>query len=378
MLRSPVGVSTIPEIVSGCGVPPAHPVTVTARHSARQNTRQESVRTSPTLHLIIATPCEYGQCAGGGDIMARKIVLVAVSACLIVATLGVGSARATFPGKNGRILLAQSTGIYSMNPDGTDKQTILSNPNLSPHTAQWSPDGQRIVFGAYSSADLDYNIFVIQADGTGLQQVTHGGPDPYEPSLFPTWSPDGTEIVYSHTFASEGNIELMKMDADGGNKVRLTTDPSLAADTLPVWSSDGSHIAWERQADQGRGAGDIWVMRADGSERVNITNTDAQEASPTWLPSGLGLLFVSDRTGGFQIYRVRPDGHGLKQITHDDLDYIFAMSSPDGTRVLYWIVDCPLYCTWALFSINRDGSGRIEVVPPTSLGGSADWQPVPS
>src|SRR5688500_14548945 len=82
----------------------------------------------------------------------------------------------------------------------------------------------------------------------------------------------------------DGNDEIYTAEPDGGDPRRLTNN--VAADADPVWSPDGSKIAFARGFD-------IWVMNADGTEAGAITGPDGVDAEPAWSPDGTQLAFVS-------------------------------------------------------------------------------------
>ena len=111
-------------------------------------------------------------------------------------------------------------------------------------------------------------------------------------------------------FVSErdGNAEVYVMDADGSNPVNLTND--IAGDDQPVWSPDGSKIAFVKNTD-------IYVMNADGSAPVNLTNAAGIDDEPAWSPDGTKVAFRSNRDGNFEIYVVNVDGTGQTRLTND-------------------------------------------------------------
>ena len=74
-------------------------------------------------------------------------------------------------------------------------------------------------------------------------------------------------------------MELYLMNADGSNQVRLTNNQS--AEVKHSWSPDGSKIAFTTKRD---GNGEIYVMNADGSNPINITNSPALDGEPSWSP----------------------------------------------------------------------------------------------
>ncbi|MCH7836091.1 MAG: PD40 domain-containing protein, partial [Chloroflexi bacterium] len=85
-----------------------------------------------------------------------------------------------------------------------------------------------------SDRDGNFEVYVVNADGSGLSNLT-GSP---ALDLGPAWSPDGSRIAF--TSDRDGNIEIYVMNADGSGLTRLTDDP--AGDRRPAWSPDGSGI----------------------------------------------------------------------------------------------------------------------------------------
>jgi TolB protein len=110
-----------------------------------------------------------------------------------------------------------------MNPDGSGVKRI-NDYGLDP---DWSPDGEKISY--IEVVGGHYEIFVMNADGSGRKQLTSSsGAD-----LYQTWSPDGTKIAFISK--RDGNAELYVMNADGSEQTRLTY--SSDDEYLPEWSS---------------------------------------------------------------------------------------------------------------------------------------------
>src|SRR6185369_16257594 len=115
-------------------------------------------------------------------------------------------------------------------------------------------------------------------DGTGLAKIST------EPSNDnqPTWSPDGTKIAFVNAIGSTPEIAVMNVD--GSNRINLTNNSDL--DLNPVWSPDGTRIAFVSTRDFPGITGDvtrgfeIYVMNADGSNQVRLTNNTFSDSHP--------------------------------------------------------------------------------------------------
>lgn len=161
--------------------------------------------------------------------------------------------------------------IYFMNPDGSDQRN-LSNDGAEDFSPAWSPDGSQIAFvSKRETADEGIqNIFVVNADGSNLRQLTH-----HFYSDWPSWSSDGSRITYTD------GIDILIMNADGsGEPINLTNDE--VKDTRPSWSPDGTKIAWSSGDD---GQWNLFVMDADGSNKKQITD-NGQVFGATWTIDG--------------------------------------------------------------------------------------------
>ncbi|MFX0200086.1 MAG: hypothetical protein ACFFCW_28530 [Candidatus Hodarchaeota archaeon] len=187
--------------------------------------------------------------------------------------------------------------IWVMNSDGTG-QTKIASDSLMETDPDWSPAGDKIVYtrGGYN-VPIPNQIWVMDPDGSNKQQLT------WEENLsssFPQWSPDGTKILFSRRDAPTGYQQLFLMDRDGTNTQQLTYD--LVHHGWPCWSPDGSYIAYVTLPPAGD-PWDLWVMKVDGSGQKQLTCL-GQVYQPEWNPSGDAIVFHrwTQRPCGEDIY----------------------------------------------------------------------------
>jgi Tol biopolymer transport system component len=170
-------------------------------------------------------------------------------------------------------------------------------------------------------------------------------------------------IVFIGQGSDPVSIELFTMGAHGGNLHRLTRND--VTDIEPVWSPDGSRIAWVRFPDLCECAGDVWVMNADGSGRHSLTNDAADIHHPTWSPDGTQLAFTLD----YGIYVIDADGtdeHRISPAGSFDFDPAW---SPDGSRIAFVSGGAGTFDIWAM---DPDGTDRVHV---GHTSGIADYDP---
>jgi hypothetical protein len=167
--------------------------------------------------------------------------------------------------------------IYTINVDGTDPRLLASRGYVAP---KWSPKGDKIVFTfGQGLVDPRGGLYTMSPDGQDVTKI----PGTVYGDLFADWSPDGQRIVF------ERRQDIYSIGVDGSNLAQLTSDRH---NNVPVWSPDGTKIAFTSNRTPCTsslcGNGQIYVMNADGSGQTQLTNTTED------LQSGRGFVGPPD------------------------------------------------------------------------------------
>ena len=236
----------------------------------------------------------------------------------------------------GQVVLTPAVGkpMMIMNADGTNLHKVLDNNGKVITFPLWSPDGKSIVFaigGFFERPVAPGQIGIIRPDGSGLRMLT----DEKFSSGFASWAPDGKRIVYRVMGAGQQGLRIMNVD--DGKITTLTTE----YDTFPMWSPRGDLISFCSFRD---GDFDIYTIRPDGSGVIKLTNSHGNDAHPAWSPDGNWILFSSSRKGfkdealvdewGPQpygdLYMMRADGSDVRQLTDNQWEEATPAWRPEG------------------------------------------------
>ena len=268
--------------------------------------------------------------------------------------------------------------IWRINADGTGltplTRAIASNDGiLSISSAQWSPDGTKLVFSSARNVDGSdspnpsgiSNVWRVNADGTGLialTQATVAGASSFNPQ----WSPDGTKIAFSsslnvdgtNTANPNGTSNIWVMDASGGGRTPLTRATAASAgSSIPEWSPDGTKLVFSSSrntnlSDTSVPAQNIWRVNVDGGGLTPVTINTVAGADSTFArfsPNGRTIVFSSSmRLDGSNaanvnntanVWRIDADGANLTALTRAtasaDGTFMFPGFSLEGSRIIF-------------------------------------------
>jgi Tol biopolymer transport system component len=235
--------------------------------------------------------------------------------------------------------------IFVMNADGSGQRQI-TNGSRGGYEPNWSPDGIQIIFQYNGLWIAD----VISGEISRLPLSVEGNNLENEYLVKPAWSPTGEWIAFLNENGTQGDIYLIR--PDGSDLARLTTSNDISRDGNLVWSPDGSQLAYSADRD---GNIEIYVMDVEAALQGETTNRQLTDDSApvrnlvsSWSPDGSRIAFSSDRDGNTELYFMSPEGGNVVRLTDDPASDTEPHWSPDGTLIA--------------FTSNRDGDSEIYVL----------------
>ncbi|HSS48409.1 MAG TPA: hypothetical protein VLX28_05640, partial [Thermoanaerobaculia bacterium] len=211
----------------------------------------------------------------------------------------------------------------------------------------WSADGRYLYYVSNRSGSM--NVWQLPIDeATGEPQ---GGPAPVTPSSQSVGllSLAGRQIAYA-TEEGKSNLERWAFDPATfkmGDKPQAVTQGSRSVRSAAV-SPDGQWIAFDTSAPQEN----LYLVKPDGTGQRQLTTDGAKDRVPQWLPGGR-LLFYSDRGHSYGLWTIGADGLGLQPLPHNGVELTNPIPSPDGKQVVA--------------SLGAQGSALLDVNPGGSL-----------
>lgn len=264
------------------------------------------------------------------------------------------------PGPPARGKIAISAGhngygqIYVMNADGSD-QTLVGGdiPGLAVCPA-WSPDGLKLAVSS-SRFDMPSRIYVITMEELSVVDLLVGTD---VPGRCPVWSPDGSRLAFvsprENAFGAYAS-DIYVINADGSGLTQLTNDDHI--EDHVSWSPDGERLVfeWQGETPDGSYGSDVYVVNADGSGLTNLGDNHEEETGPVWSADGESIAFVVWNSSNEGLYVMKADGSGRTNLTEGSDLYIPPQAvawSPDAKRLAF-AVDFP---ESGLYTVDANGS----------------------
>jgi TolB protein len=195
--------------------------------------------------------------------------------------------------------------VQVMRADGTGRRRLTTGPHRE-IDARWSPDGRTISFTRMlDTSGRVTSIWLMNADGTHKRRVASGGEA--------RWSPNGRELLFSR-FDARDRLNLFVLNLATRRVVQLTKSPQY--DEPGDWSPDGSAIVFSRE---GANA-DVYRVRPDGTGLRRLTRGPADDYACCFAPDGRSIAFTSNRSGHQQVWTMRADGTHLRNASRSVSD----------------------------------------------------------
>lgn len=255
--------------------------------------------------------------------------------------------------RDGKFLLINTAGrLYRLPLNGTARIEPINLGDAGyrcNNDHDFSRDGRLLAFSASSPSSRQSQVYLAQADGSGIKLMT-----PATPSYFHGWSPDRKWLAF--VGQRSGKFELYRVPAAGGAEQRLTSTGGY--DDGPEYSPDGTWIYFNSN----RGGGwNIWRMPAEGagaadSKAEQVTNDDLEDWFPHFSPNGRWIVFLSfpqgatghnDKMDGVALRLIPAPGKWIKLAKAEVLTTFFGGQgtinvnswSPDSKKFAYVVYE---------------------------------------
>lgn len=205
----------------------------------------------------------------------------------------------------------------------------------------WTPDGRGIVFDMGAVVGMG-GLWRVPVSGGALERLVAAG----QPALNPAISPEGGRLAYTQSLFDLNIWRLELSGADGRSPVPKEFISSTQSDQWAEFSPDGKRILFLSTRS---GSFEVWVCGREGEHPVQLTDLNAHTGSPHWVADSRNIVFDSRREGNADIYVISVEGGQPHRLTTDPAEDITPSSSRDGR--------------WIYFGSTRSGSLQIWKVP---------------
>jgi len=249
--------------------------------------------------------------------------------------------------------------IYVMNADGSGVTRLTDNP-AEDHSPVWSPDGGTIAF--VSNRNGNAEIYLMAADGRGQTNLTENPAEDYDPA----WAGNGARLAFTTSRDDPIRTDIWVMNFDGSGQTKLRN-----FGVSPAWSPDNSRIAGVFRFG---GLTHLGVMPADASAEPQPLLQMGLSNFPAWSPDGRRLAFENaESPENSEILVINADGSNLVNLTNNrDIIDLYPTWSPDGSRLAF-VSDRD--GNQEIYVMGADGSGVQRLTNHAAWDGQPNWSP---
>jgi TolB protein len=170
----------------------------------------------------------------------------------------------------------------------------------------FTPDGKQIFYSSTASGIAQ--IYTAALNGQGFRRVSHQDSIQMEPKVNPK---NPGILLYT---GGQPHPQIYQMSTEGVGAERVTNGAGEA--TNASWNPDGLHFAFSWTSGIATGNFNVFIMDIGSRQYVQLTHGEGRNENPTWAPDGRHLVFMSNRSGKYQIYSMLADGTQVKQLTN--------------------------------------------------------------
>jgi Tol biopolymer transport system component len=233
---------------------------------------------------------------------------------------------------------------------------------------RWSPDGQWISFISNRTGEAD--LWIMDRTGNNLKNLTSQiNLHLYTPEY--SWSPDSQALLLQLKQDQKPGIYTLSLD---GTLISLTETLPIAGAVDPSWSPDGTRVAFLGFDYEWDVIGDIWVVKANGSQAEQLTFNDLMKYKLHWLPESNKILYVVNAEdsdiGG--LYAVNPDSKKSQQILKDPMD-ISVSRSKDQIAFVIPALDHWENQIWMIWLLQSDQVTKTHIAYFFKPVGHLEW-----
>ena len=220
-------------------------------------------------------------------------------------------------------------------------------------TPTFSPISEKIIFTSYFPSNDNYDVFIMNSDGSNKKNLTN---TPYY-EKYPKFSPDGSFIIYQAW--QKGKMEIFFSNLLDANNINITRNVKYN-DILSHGNSmtpDGQKIVFTSDRD---GPRNIYIMNSDGSNQQKLTDNLFNDYEPIFAADGLSIIFTSERDGNKEIYIMSEKGNNITNLSNNLADDWNPRYYSENNKIIFQSTrDGPT--NWEIYMMNLNGSKQTNL-----------------